>query len=83
MQTLQATKMMGSAIEHQNRRQLWEELETIRSWLERLEAELQANPDGIIPWIQVQSISEAANKLLYAAGHVNAIILAECKNDPS
>lgn len=67
---------IGSAIAHQNRRRVWEELEAIKTWTARLESELQKEPDGVIPWIQIQSISEATGRLLYAAGHVNALRLA-------
>ena len=68
----------GSAIEHQNRRQVWMALERIKDWTRRLENELQNNPDDVIPWIQVNSITEATSELLYSAGQVNAMICAGC-----
>jgi len=45
-----------------------------------MEKTLNDDPNGIIPWIELQSISEATSKLLYAAGHVNAIVLAVGRN---
>lgn len=65
-----------SAIKHQNRRQVFESIELLKTWTVRLESELQKDPDGVIPWIQLHSIAEATSKLLYAAGHVNAIQLS-------
>jgi hypothetical protein len=67
------------AMEKQNRRRVWAELDAIKKWAERLESELQKEPDGIIPWFHIQSLSEATTQLLYAAGHVNALRLTEEK----
>lgn len=66
-----------SATEHQNRRRVWEELEQIKQWSERLKATLQKEPDGVIPWIQLESISQATSRLVYASGHVNAALLSK------
>lgn len=67
----------GSAIEHQNRRRVWEELDAVRTWSARLEAGLQKEPDGVIPWLQLESLHQATSRLLYAAGHVNAVLLSQ------
>lgn len=64
-----------SAIEHTNRRRVWVELENIKAWAKRLEDELQKNPDGVVPWLPLESLSGAVSGLIYAAGHVNAITL--------
>lgn len=66
-----------SAILNQNNRRVWEELDVIKMWVGRLESQLQKEPDGVIPWIPLQSISEATSRLLYSAGHVNAMRLLD------
>lgn len=73
----------GSAIAHQNRRRVWEELEAIKMWTARLEAELQKEPDGVIPYLHLKSISDSVTDLLYAAGQVNALRLAGGKKSPN
>lgn len=65
---------IGSAIAHQSRRQVWEQLAQIKIWVARLESGLQR--DGVIPWMQLQSLSEATERLIYSAGQVNALRVA-------
>ncbi len=60
-----------------NRRRVRESIDKMQVWLKRLEDQMDVDPDGVIPWIPIQTISEGMSELVYSAGHVNGVVLAE------
>jgi hypothetical protein len=73
----------GSGISEQARRAVWEELESLKRWTKLLEEHLQNDPGGVVPWLHLDSISEATSKLIYCAGQMNSLRLARGRESPN
>lgn len=65
-----------TALEYQNRRTVWLEIDSIKVTAAKLEEGLQKEPDGVIPWDQLHQMAESVTRLIYTAGAVNALRLA-------
>lgn len=61
--------------EHVNRRRVYQSLDEIQSWCKQVEKDLKTDPDGVIAYLQLQSIQQAVFELVNTAGHVNACVL--------
>lgn len=78
---------IGSATKRINQRYVREAIDKLQIWSKRLEAELDRDPEGVVPWLAVQGIMEASTAIAYSAGQVNGAHFEgggrKSPNDPS